>query len=212
MSEEREASSMTQAVILAGGRSRRMGRDKALVEMDGETLLERQLRSLPDRFRRVLVSVPALGPCGPVRRIVEAASTAARPVEWVPDERDGQRGPLAGIEASLRRIESPRGLFVPVDVAAIDERLIRRLEDAAREPACLGVVPRWEGRICGTFAVYSREILDVVSSRLDRGDRRLGDLAGVDGVTTIDIGPDLAHVFRPLNTPTDLESWRASTD
>ena len=50
------------------------------------------------------------------------------------------------------------------------------------------------------------------SKRLAEGDRRLGGLADVDGVLTIDVGPALARGFRPLNTAADLESWRASAD
>ena len=47
---------MESAVILAGGKSRRMGRNKALLEFDGETLIQRLYRLLDDDFDEVLVS------------------------------------------------------------------------------------------------------------------------------------------------------------
>jgi molybdopterin-guanine dinucleotide biosynthesis protein A len=197
---------LREAVILAGGRSSRMGTDKALLVVDGKTMLERQIDRLATRFERVIVSRAGDGDAS----VLDGAPPPRIRVDFVCDSRPGSRGPLAGIEAGLDAIEGDRALFVAVDTADIDLALVARLESEAE--GCPGVVPLWRERIQGAFAIYSRALLPAVREMLDRGDGRLGDLAGVDGVVTMTLDEGVEHVFRSLNTPQEFEAWRRSVE
>jgi molybdopterin-guanine dinucleotide biosynthesis protein A len=111
-------------LILAGGDSRRMGRDKAALEFGGRTLLQGATALLQGIFPRVLVSVRH--PRG------DAA---------VPQVADGQPdgGPLAGLCAGLAEAGTPWVFALAVDMPFLDAGLIRAL--ARRRGGFEAVVP-----------------------------------------------------------------------
>lgn len=99
-------------LVLAGGRSRRMGRDKARLPVQGTTLLDWQKQ----RFAMLGLPVYHSGPDG------------------IPDERPGYPGPLAGIAAAARaHPEINAWLVVPVDMPGLDPERLRPLMDALAE-------------------------------------------------------------------------------
>lgn len=184
-----------------------MGTDKALLVVDGKTMLARQIGRLAALFERIVVSRGS-GEEGSVPPGTLASGTLPPGVrvDLVRDLRPGSCGPLAGIEAGLDALDGDRALFVAVDTPDIDLALVERLE--AEADARAGAVPVWRERVEGTFAIYSRALLPVVREMLDRGDGRLQALAGVDGVVPVALEEGFEHVFRPLNTPEELEAWR----
>jgi len=114
-------------VVLAGGQSRRMGRDKALLRLDdGRTLLERTVRVL----RTVGLDDVVLSVSSPERALAlrEAApSVAALPV--VADDAPG-RGPLGGLAAALRARPGHAVLLVACDLPHLDGHALRLVVDA----------------------------------------------------------------------------------
>lgn len=95
-------------VVLAGGRSRRMGRDKALLEYGGTTLLRHQVDCLSKVCSQVVVSGEYPG------------------FDCVPDTRhDG--GPLAGMHAAATRFPGSALLFLAIDMPAMTPQALRRL-------------------------------------------------------------------------------------
>jgi molybdopterin-guanine dinucleotide biosynthesis protein A len=132
---------MLSGLVLAGGRSARMGREKALLPLpDGRTLLQRQI----DLLRAVgagSVNV-SVGP-GKVFPLTGAGAIS----DAVPDA-----GPLAGIAAGLRAAPPGLVLVLAVDMPGIGEAHLRRLVELAT--AGCGVVPVREGRCESLVAVY----------------------------------------------------------
>ncbi len=114
-------------VVLAGGQSRRMGRDKALLRLeDGRTLLERTVRVL----RTVGLDNVLLSVSSPERALAlrEAApAVAALPV--VADDAPG-RGPLGGLVAALRARPGHAVLLVACDLPHLDSHALRLVVDA----------------------------------------------------------------------------------
>lgn len=95
-------------VVLAGGRSRRMGRDKALLECGGITLLRHQVDCLAQVCAHVVVSGEYPG------------------FDCVPDaRRDG--GPLSGMHAAATRFPGGALLFLAIDMPAMTPQALRRL-------------------------------------------------------------------------------------
>lgn len=106
-------------VVLAGGASRRMGRDKALLVVDGERLIDRSVRVLRSVVDDVVV---ASG-----RRTIRGL-----PVPQVPDQRGGA-GPLSGLAAGLLQAEHDIAAVLAVDLPDADAGLLR------------GLIERWDG-------------------------------------------------------------------
>ena len=216
-----------EAAILVGGSSRRAGRDKAFLEIDGRPLLEHLLRQTSARFRRTIVSV-ARGEVPPgVEAICERLESSNHSVAVVPDRRDGRPGPLGAIEAILSALEGPGVFVTAVDNPELDHDLIEFLLVAAASSHGRGVVPEWSSGTEPLFAVYSRDLLTDVGMLLDRGHRRADapmTLAGVRRVSVLnrDEAPppssdlvwrtvrDPAQVFRNLNTEDDYREYLAS--
>jgi molybdopterin-guanine dinucleotide biosynthesis protein A len=111
------------AAILAGGASSRMGREKALLEIDGQPLVARVAASLAPLFPRIIVVT-----ANPI--VVSAAGVAA-----VPDTR-ANRGPLGGIHAALKHFNEPV-FVVACDMPFLNAEFIRYLGDEYREEDAL---------------------------------------------------------------------------
>lgn len=150
----------TVAVILAGGMSRRMGRDKAFLPVDGRPLLAVQAERWRDVFDALVVSADTR------ERFAALELGGARIVE---DTRPGA-GPMAGLEAVMRAVPADRYFLTAVDLPFGSPELARELDRRMGEAdACL--IQR-EGRGWEPlFALYARSCLPAISDALDRGER-----------------------------------------
>ncbi len=181
----------TAGFVLAGGRSSRMGRDKALLEWDGDALLARAARCVAEAAGTVAV-------VGDPQRYAQFGM----PV--VADLRPGE-GPLAGIEAAL---DSPYAaewnLIVACDMPNLDTALLARLLAEARRhnPDC--VTARTARGIEPLCAVYRRSFVDVARKALDAGQRKVRD--AFVGLQVIHLWIDNEGAVTNVNTPDD---WRA---
>lgn len=191
---------MTDAVgfVVAGGRSLRMGRDKALLPWAGATLLDDAVA----RLRLACPDVRIL--CGPVPRYED------RGVPLVTDLVDGA-GPLAGLEAALLAAGGRPVLLLGVDLpfvtAATLSFLLGRLEGTD------AVVPAPEQMPQPLCAAYAPSCLPPVRARLRAGERRMTSFwpeVRVLRLGSPDFRPfgDPRDLFRNLNTPEDLHRAR----
>lgn len=141
-------------VVLAGGSSRRMGRDKAALALEGETLLARVVRRLASATREVIV-------VGPPER-----AQLVPGVRVVTDARPGL-GPLGGIYSGLLAAVTPYVFVVACDMPFVNPALVHYLLSLA--PSTDVVVPRTPRGTEQLHAVYARTCLPVMASRLDAG-------------------------------------------
>ena len=146
------------AVILAGGQSRRMGRDKAWLPLAGKSLLARQVEL-----------VRQLGPAEVF--IAGRADTDYRALGCrVLTDRFFDAGPLAGIERALEATTSPRLLVLAVDLPNLTVPFLRRLAIGCAGEA--GVVSRYDGHIEPLVAFYPKAAWPVLVRLLDEHLRR----------------------------------------
>lgn len=145
------------AAIIAGGHSRRMGRDKALLpDRDHGTLLQRQIELL----RRV-APVEILVSCRPEQTLSLPAD-----VRRVHDA--GTHGPLAGLATALSSVHGADLLLViGVDLGRLDEGFLRRLLDASSPDR--GCVPRTPAGPEPLAAAYPTSLAAEAAARLARG-------------------------------------------
>jgi molybdenum cofactor guanylyltransferase len=182
------------AFVLAGGRSSRMGRDKAFLELQGRTLLERALaiaHSISDNVR-IVGQRDKFGAYGPV----------------VEDVYPGQ-GPLAGIHAALTTSQVELNFIIALDTPFLDARFAIYLVEQARLSGATVTVPRVAGQAQPLCAVYRREFAAVAERALRQEKNNIVPL--FDTVTTREIDDaelgELAYdprMFDNLNTP---EEW-----
>ena len=190
------------AVILAGGRSRRLGRDKAVEPFAGEPLLCRVIR-------RAAAGVNANA--GDVVVVVaDPARAAALPLE--PEHRTAVDafpgcGPLGGIYTGLTAARTEWSLVAACDLPFLSVPLLRymaRLRDGVDI-----VAPVINGRPEATHALYSRRCRPAIAARLQAGRLKTADLFGDVTVRYVDeteirrFDPELLSFFN-INRPADL--------
>jgi molybdenum cofactor guanylyltransferase len=198
-------------IVLAGGRSSRMGTPKAALEWHGSTLLRRVVGVVGRSVDGPVVVVRAPG-----QRLPELPNG----VELVDDAHEG-RGPLQGLAAGLAAVRdrAPAAYASSTDVPLLHPRFIHRVLAALDDDVDV-VLPEVGGFRHPLAAVYRTELVDVVE-RLIAEDRmrpaflfeacrvrRLdGDAFLADPVLAA-LDPDLDSVLN-LNEPSDYEAARA---
>jgi len=183
-------------VVLAGGASRRMGVNKALLELpSGETLIERVLNSvrpLSDDF--VIVSnTPEL-----------YAHLNGR---LVSDEIVGA-GPLAGLQAGLQAVRYDWAFVIACDMPLIDHRLVRFM--AVLTEGYDAVVPLVDDELEPLHALYNKSCLPAIASHLAAGQRRMISFYSDVRVRRVEAGEialfdPQGRTFFNANTPEDWE-------
>ncbi len=182
-------------ILLAGGKSSRMGKNKAFLELGGQTLIEHSLGVLDQTFAEVLISgdQALYGNCG---------------FAVVPDQHREQ-GPLAGLEAGLEKARFDWCFFAACDMPFLDGRGIRFLYDFVSGHDI--VAPDSERGVHPLHAFYHRRCLNVIKANLQSGRRRILDIyphCQVRYVTEEELaGRGLSQrLFTNVNTP---EEWAA---
>ena len=182
------------AVLLAGGESRRMGKDKATLLFRGKLLWQIQL----DLLRKL----------EPAEILVSARTNPTwRPadVELVPDTFPS-RGPLSGLAASLDRISTSHLLALAIDMPWMSEKYLKFL-CAKIEPGC-GVVPKIGDRVQPVAAIYPREAAIDFRKALTGADFSLQtlvlDLVASGKVREISVAEGEKKLFLNVNAPSDL--------
>jgi molybdopterin-guanine dinucleotide biosynthesis protein A len=185
------------AFILAGGRSTRMGADKACVDYDGRPLLARAL----DLARSLAPDV----------RIVGSRQKFA---QFAPVVEDVflDRGPLGGIHAALLASPTDLNLVLAVDMPFVSLAFLRYLiSQACDAPEAAAVVSRGDGGWQPLCAIYRREFATAAESALRAGRNRIDRL--FDKVRTQVIEQEKWEaagfspaIFRNLNTIEELEA------
>lgn len=183
------------AVILSGGASRRMGRDKASVRLDGVTLLERTAAAVRAAgAARIVVVGPPLGGMasdGPDEvRVPEGSSPPTVLAEALFVREDPPlSGPVAALEAALSVVDTPWMLLVPCDLARPDDAC-RVLVDAAGSGVRDGVV-----------AVDATGHRQHLTALLDVAALRSGARPGITRVREMMAALELAEVREPADCP-----------
>jgi molybdopterin-guanine dinucleotide biosynthesis protein A len=187
------------AFILAGGKSSRMGADKAFLNFDGRTLLNRAL----ELARSITGEV----------RIVGGLEKFARFAPVVEDIFPGQ-GPLGGIHAALRSSTSDLNLMLAVDAPFVSRALLQYLiREAHHTPEATVVVPCCNRHRQPLCAIYRREFADSAEKALIAGKNRIDVLfdtvkCRVIEEEELERAGFSAALFCNLNTPEDVKQNR----
>lgn len=193
-------------LILAGGQSSRMRRDKALVPIDGRPLLG----ILIDAMRAAVTGDIVLAVNSPEREALYRDRLGPLPagVRFVYD-RMPEAGPLAGIAAGLAAMPDGFAYTAACDAPEVSPRWLERLlAEAAAEPGALAVAARREP----LHALYHTGAARLAEEALAEGDYRLMSLLGRAGAKELELTDreKAAYGLHNLNTPEQLERYLAS--
>lgn len=186
--------------ILAGGKSRRMGRDKAFVEFAGAPMIQRVVFAVSQCSARALIISNEPG----------KHSRFGLPV--YPDIIPGM-GPLSGLHAAFTVTGAARVMIAPCDSPFLSPAIIKFILNYPCG-AAEAVIPFVEGREQGMLAVYARGAVDrfgerIASASIMFDEFRLGlnrIFIAEDELRAVE--PDL-RTFLNVNTPGDLQSATA---
>lgn len=187
--------------IQAGGKSSRMGRDKAFVPFQGRPLIEvvrERVAGLGDELILITnnpddyahLGLPMFG-------------------DVYPD-----CGPLGGIYTAILRAANPHTLVVACDMPWLNRELLRQMV-ALRETADI-IVPRWDKFPEPLHAVYSKSCLGAIAEQLQAGQFKITGFYGRMDVRFID-RTEIMHYdpegrsFVNINTPDDLAAEQDRT-
>lgn len=180
-----EAPERPVGVVLAGGESRRLGRDKALLELDGRGLASRAADLLAAVCREVVV---ADGGRGVVAGLLSVA--------------DGPgAGPAAGILGAAQRFPDRALLVLACDLPRVPATLLERLVASSAD----WVLPRHGGRLEPLCALYRPAALAALARQVERGQLAVHRLAAsCVAVAYVDLAANDDELFLNVNSPADL--------
>jgi molybdopterin-guanine dinucleotide biosynthesis protein A len=189
-------------VLVAGGQSRRMGRDKRFLELGGQSLLHRALSVLQGLFPEVLIALaeplPQLTKGQDYRVVLDLIPNCAT---------------LGGLYTGLASAGHPRVFAVGCDMPFLNPEVIRRLAQIGAQADV--AMPNLATGLQPLLAVYSKACLPHMERMARAGQLKLQDLVNVPGLTVrqipekdfLDVDPQLLSFFN-INTPSDLEFAR----
>ena len=204
---------MTGALILAGGGSLRMGRDKAWLDLDGRPLLIHVLTRLAPRCSPLVIGAAPGQELPPWDGIPELEAVTIERV----DDPSVDAGPLVGVAGGLARLDAlgvSRAYVSSCDAAGLSPGhvafMLEGLEQLRREdPGVSALVPMdAEGRRHPlAAAVVVKPMLARAQALLDAGEARLQ--LWVDEARTVPAAalPD-PLVLEPCNTPQQWRAWQ----
>jgi molybdenum cofactor guanylyltransferase len=184
------------AIILAGGKSSRMGRPKALLSFDGEPLVVHTVRRLKRLFSDIVVVA------APEQELPPLPVTLAR-------DEVAYQGPVSGIYYGLQAARAEACFVTSCDAPFLNLALITYLISQLVDYDV--VVPHWQDRLQPLHAVYRRSVAPLLRAQLERGELR--PIFLYEKVRTRQVGAEELCRFDPeglsfrnLNSPEDYQA------
>lgn len=189
---------MMTSIILAGGKSIRLGRDKALEEIGGKSLIEWVIERLSPLESEIIVvtsssdQLPDLG----MKRVIDSYPG---------------KGALVGLYSGLREAASFHSLVVACDMPLLNINLLRYMVELC--PVFDVVIPRVKGYLEPLHAVYSRNCLGAIEGMLHEGRLKIAELLSAVRVRYVEdaeverFDPQGLSFFN-INSEADLERAR----
>ncbi len=180
-------------VVLCGGRSVRMGRDKSLLEIGGRTLLERAISVLSGIADDVVLA------CGPLARYEDLGRPLAT-------DAFADGGPLAGLEAGLRRADTEWVAALACDMPRVEPSIFVELLERAQRDGLDVCFLRTERGVEPLCAVYRKTCLAPMRAALEKGERKVVSFLRFDPKPRVGEIALEASLAVNLNTPAEFQA------
>ncbi|MCB0833127.1 MAG: molybdenum cofactor guanylyltransferase [Bacteroidetes bacterium] len=186
------------AIVLAGGKSARMGTDKALVKVGKETLIERTCVAVAPLVSELLIITN------------RPDDFSFLPYRKIPDARP-ESCPLVGIYTGLLHASNDSCFVLACDLPFLSIDLLRYLSQQGEDADA--VVPTTEQGAEPLCALYRKSCLEPIARQLNTGDMKISNFYDKVRTLTVLLNDELPF-FNPVlltnvNTPEELERARA---
>lgn len=178
------------AIILAGGRSSRMGQDKGLMRFRGRPMVQHVIDA-------------AAMVCNTFVVVTDHPMYSMFGFRTVADEVKGF-GPVAGILSGLRSSATGRNLVLSCDVPFVTPALLKELVTCTADADVI-VAEGPDGRIHPLIAVYSKTCIPVLEKAVAEGEHRLRSVFGNLRVHSVRFGEEWNNALRNVNSLKDFE-------
>ena len=179
-------------IIIAGGKSSRMGQDKAFIQYNGKQLIEHAIDLLTGFCNQIIISTN------------KPERYQHFNFKIVPDMLEGI-GPLGGLHATLSATESATNIVIPCDMPHITKNLIAHLLKQ-HKPNYI-TVPVHHGFLEPLCAIYPNKALATIEKMINSGNYKLYNLLKLYPTQQINIETFLLQtpdILNNLNAPTDM--------
>jgi molybdopterin-guanine dinucleotide biosynthesis protein A len=179
-------------VILAGGKSERMGTDKAFLDLKGQAFIERILQVTKGLTKEVMV-------------IANTSQYESLGVPVYPDLIE-DCGPVGGIYTAMQQIKTPYLLVLSCDIPLLEIAVLEHLiaQSIPCDANILTTKERWQP----LTAIYNSRTSPVFKKALDRNTLKLRSLLSSMDLHTIACPDALIPCLNNINTPDDLKNVR----
>ena len=175
--------------ILAGGKSSRMGEDKALLELNGKSFIQQITETLQSVFHKVII----ISDRGEKYQFLDLA---------IYQDIFKECGPLGGIHSALRNAETKKVFIVSCDLPLMTSDAIGHLVARAHEGII--VVPSLQKRVQPLFGIYGQTCLPDLEEFLKRGQKRVRRFVEEMGAVVLPMDSALpvqqSEIFINVNT------------
>lgn len=184
-------------IILAGGKSSRMGRDKGIVDLKGRAMIEHVIESAKAVTHNIIIIANN-----------DNYNQFGFPVysDLIPE-----RGPIGGIVTGLHYSQTDRNLILSCDIPFVSVELLRKLTETKSEASI--IAPETEEGTEPLCAIYRQSNATYLRERINQNRLSMRDALKAADCYTIKISVDDSHraSFININTPQELKQFNSIT-
>lgn len=187
------------AIILAGGKSTRMGFDKQFLQIDQRRLMDSLVKKLEVEFNEIIIVTN------------KPEHYIGLDHKIITDKIVG-RGPLSGIHAGLLEASSKYSFVVACDMPNVNMKYVKYMMHSMKDPTLEGCVTRINDKTEPFISFYSKELIEKIEKSLEEGRRSIRSIFKYSKIKYIDesearkFSPDW-DMFLNLNTQEDLDRY-----
>lgn len=175
------------AIILAGGKSSRMGQDKGLALYRGKRMIEHVVESCKKLTPKILISTNN-----------QEYSFLGYPLV---EDNFKEMGPIGGLQAGLVASETFDNIFCSCDMPGIQPEVLIRFLDKKNNDSQAVVAANSKGNFFPVLGYYNKSVLPVIEKQIAKGDFKMQHLLKELNVQSM-VFPD--EVLKNINYPEDL--------
>ena len=182
-------------VVLAGGKSKRFGRDKSIIKLKDKTLIEHTLDKIKFKFNKI---------------IIVSNDKISNDYFVIKDCLDGHLGPLVGVLTAMKWVKKNNHIYswiatFPCDTPFFNVSLIDKFHEASKSNDSLLYFAKSQKKRHNIFGLWSLELIETLEKDIiENKYRKVEEWANKIGVKTIDVAYKETDPFFNINTKEDL--------